>query len=360
MEEERRLDEPASNGWKTWGPYLSERQWGTVREDYSPGGTAWEAFSHDAARSRAYRWGEDGLFGISDDQQILCFALALWNGRDPILKERLFGLTNSEGNHGEDVKECYYYLDATPTHSYLKGLYKYPQRRVSVRAARRGEPPARQGRSGIRADRHRRVRGQPLLRRGHRVREALGLGHLHPRSPCTTAARKTADVHLLPQLVVPQHLVVGLSGSQARAGVGRRRRLRRERGVGDVPAVSRGRAPLALHRERDQRPPPVRIAGSPAVISRTRFTSTSSKATQARSTRAGAGPRLRRTTVSRFRRAATPASACACPPAPTTIRSPASTASSTGVVERPTISTTAFRRPSPRISGSCSGRRWPA
>jgi hypothetical protein len=128
MEEETRLNEPAERGWKLWGPYLSERQWGTVREDYSSGGTAWEALSHDAARSRAYRWGEDGLLGISDDQQMLCFALALWNGRDPILKERLFGLTNSEGNHGEDVKECYYYLDATPTHSYLKALYKYPQR----------------------------------------------------------------------------------------------------------------------------------------------------------------------------------------------------------------------------------------
>jgi hypothetical protein len=128
MEEERRLDEPAEGGWKTWGPYVSDRQWGTVREDYSPGGTAWDALSHDASRSRAYRWGEDGIFGISDDQQILCFALALWNGRDPILKERLFGLTNSEGNHGEDVKECYYYLDATPTHSYLQALYKYPQR----------------------------------------------------------------------------------------------------------------------------------------------------------------------------------------------------------------------------------------
>jgi hypothetical protein len=128
MEEERRLDEPAVAGWKMWGPYLSERQWGTVREDYSAGGTAWDSFSHDVARSRAYRWGEDGICGISDDQQILCFALALWNGRDPILKERLFGLTNSEGNHGEDVKESYYYLDATPTHSYLKALYKYPQR----------------------------------------------------------------------------------------------------------------------------------------------------------------------------------------------------------------------------------------
>jgi hypothetical protein len=113
--------------WRQWGPYLSERQWGTVREDYSPGGTAWEYFPHEHARSRAYRWGEDGLAGFSDDWQHLCLSLALWNGKDPILKERLFGLTNAEGNHGEDVKELYYYLDATPTHSYLKYLYKYPQ-----------------------------------------------------------------------------------------------------------------------------------------------------------------------------------------------------------------------------------------
>ena len=113
--------------WKKWGPYLSERQWGTVREDYSENGDAWNFFTHDHARSRAYRWGEDGLAGISDDQQRLCFALALWNGKDPILKERLFGLTNSEGNHGEDVKEYYFYLDSTPTHSYMKYLYKYPQ-----------------------------------------------------------------------------------------------------------------------------------------------------------------------------------------------------------------------------------------
>ena len=125
-----RLEE-ARNGklaWKRWGPYLSERQWGTVREDYSDSGDAWNYFSHDQARSRAYRWGEDGLAGISDDQQRLCFALALWNGKDPIIKERLFGLTNSEGNHGEDVKEYYFYLDSTPTHSSLKYLYKYPQR----------------------------------------------------------------------------------------------------------------------------------------------------------------------------------------------------------------------------------------
>src|SRR5438034_10375730 len=127
--EQKRLNEAreAQIPWKKWGPYLSERQWGTVREDYSADGNAWDYFSHDQARSRAYRWGEDGLAGFSDDKQRICFALALWNGRDPILKERLFGLTNSEGNHGEDVKEYYFYLDSTPTHSYMKYLYKYPQ-----------------------------------------------------------------------------------------------------------------------------------------------------------------------------------------------------------------------------------------
>ena len=120
-------DAPGRASWKHWGPYLSERQWGTVREDYSAHGEAWDSFPHDHARSRAYRWGEDGIAGMSDADQHLCLSLALWNGRDSILKERLFGLTNGEGNHGEDVKECYYYLDATPTHSYLKMLYKYPQ-----------------------------------------------------------------------------------------------------------------------------------------------------------------------------------------------------------------------------------------
>jgi len=127
--EQRRLNETREQGipWKKWGPYLSERQWGTVREDYSGDGNAWDYFSHDQSRSRAYRWGEDGLAGISDDKQKLCFSIALWNRRDRILKERLFGLTNSEGNHGEDVKEYYFYLDSTPTHSYMKYLYKYPQ-----------------------------------------------------------------------------------------------------------------------------------------------------------------------------------------------------------------------------------------
>ena len=130
MSAERTRLEEARQGqaaWKKWGPYLSERQWGTVREDYSANGDAWNHFPHDQARSRAYRWGEDGLAGVSDDQQRICVALALWNGKDPILKERLFGLTNSEGNHGEDVKEYYFYLDSTPTHSYMKYLYKYPQ-----------------------------------------------------------------------------------------------------------------------------------------------------------------------------------------------------------------------------------------
>src|SRR3974390_2054223 len=127
--EQRRLNTAREEGvpWRLWGPYLSERQGGTVREDYSQDGNAWDYFSHDQARSRAYHWGEDGIAGISDERQFLCFALALWNGRDPILKERMFGLTNGEGNHGEDVKEYYFYLDSTPTPSYMKYLYKYPQ-----------------------------------------------------------------------------------------------------------------------------------------------------------------------------------------------------------------------------------------
>ncbi len=129
--EQQRLaeGEARTKHWKRWGPYLAERAWGTVREDYSPNGTAWEYFPHDHARSRVYRWTEDGILGICDNHQYLCFALAFWNGKDSILKERLFGLSGNEGNHGEDLKEVYYYLDATPTNSYLKGLYKYPQAR---------------------------------------------------------------------------------------------------------------------------------------------------------------------------------------------------------------------------------------
>src|SRR3954468_12773224 len=128
--EQKRLEADHSRKayWKRWGPYVSDRAWGTVREDYSATGEAWEFFPHDHARSRAYRWNEDGIAGICDRRQKICFAIALWNGNDPILKERFFGLTGNQGNHGEDVKEYYFYLDSTPTHSYMKMLYKYPQR----------------------------------------------------------------------------------------------------------------------------------------------------------------------------------------------------------------------------------------
>ena len=169
--EHERLEEARTGAvaWKAWGPYLSERQWGTVREDDSAGGDAWNAFTHDEARSKAYRWGEDGLAGVSDSQQRLCLALALWNGADPILKERIFGLTNSEGNHGEDAKEYWFYLDSTPTHSYMKWAYKYPQ--AAFPYAQLVEPRPRTRRTGARPARDRRVRRGSLLRRRRRVRE---------------------------------------------------------------------------------------------------------------------------------------------------------------------------------------------
>ena len=170
--EGRRLAEEFApgQGWKKWGPYLSERQWGTVREDYSADGAAWEYFPHEHARSRAYRWGEDGIAGCCDRSQTLCLALALWNGHDPILKERLFGLTNSQGNHGEDVKEIYYYLDATPTHSYLRMLYKYPQAEFPYAQAGQRKPAARCVAARIRTDGHGRVRRRSLLRCVRRIR----------------------------------------------------------------------------------------------------------------------------------------------------------------------------------------------
>ncbi len=149
--ESQRLEEDALRqaNWKRWGPYLSERQWATVREDYSPDGQSWTHFSHDHARSRAYRWGEDGLLGITDRECRLCFAAALWNTQDPFLKERLFGLTGPQGNHGEDVKECYYYLDSTPTHSYMRALYQYPAGPLPLRSVGRGEPAAEQAGAGV-------------------------------------------------------------------------------------------------------------------------------------------------------------------------------------------------------------------
>ena len=208
--EQKRLNEAREAGipWKKWGPYLSERQWGTVREDYSENGNAWDYFTHDQSRSRAYRWGEDGLGGISDDKQRLCFALALWNERDPILKERAFGLTNSEGNHGEDVKEYYFYVDSTPTHSYMKYLYKYPQREFPYRDLvetnrRRTKDELEYELLDTGA-----FAGRPVLRRLPRVRQGGAGGHPdqgvgpQPREGGGPAAPP-------PDVVVPEHLVVG-------------------------------------------------------------------------------------------------------------------------------------------------------
>ena len=199
--EEVRLEEARERKkhWKRWGPYLSERAWGTVREDYSPHGTAWDYFPHDQARSRAYRWNEDGLAGISDRRQVLCFSVALWNGRDPILKERLFGLTGSQGNHGEDVKELYYYLDSTPTHSYMKYLYKYPQSEYPY--ARLVEENARKGRAG---------REVELIDTGVFAEDRYfdvfveyakdGIDDLHVRIEVHNRGPDAAELHLLPTL----------------------------------------------------------------------------------------------------------------------------------------------------------------
>ena len=258
-----RLDEARQQKapWKKWGPYLSERQWGTVREDYSENGDAWNFFTHDHARSRAYRWGEDGIAGISDDQQRLCFALALWNGKDPILKERLFGLTNSEGNHGEDVKEYYFYLDSTPTHSYMKYLYKYPQAAfpyadlvTTNRRRSRQEMEYELLDTGVfKDDRYFDVF----------VEYAKGGARRHPRAdhggqPRTGRRRPASPA----DAVVPQRLVgvdrgVEPGGREAadHAGPGTGRR---HRGDGDASAAGRlhhvvpGRRAAPLHRERNQ------------------------------------------------------------------------------------------------------------
>ena len=192
--EERRLEETRQRKahWNRWGPFLSERAWGTVREDYSPDGAAWEYLPHEYARSKAYRWNEDGLAGICDRHQKICFALALWNGRDPILKERLFGLTGNEGNHGEDVKECYYYLDNTPTHSYMKYLYKYPQAAfpyAQLLAENRARTPPG---AGIRTGGYRGFRREPLLRRVRGVRQGFAGRYSDPHQRLQPRARSGA------------------------------------------------------------------------------------------------------------------------------------------------------------------------
>ena len=258
--EHARLEEARAGQapWKAWGPYLSERQWGTVREDYSPGGDAWDYFPHDQARSRAYRWGEDGIAGMCDERQRLCLALALWNGADPILKERMFGLTNSQGNHGEDVKEYWFYVDSTPTHSYLKCQYKYPQRAfpyedLVATNARRGKQDMEYELldTGI-FDEDRYFDVVVEYAKGAHD-DILMLVTAHNRGP------EAASLHLLPTPLVSQHVVVGRRGREAhRGGRGRRRRARRPSGVGGLAAARRLLGAAALLRERDQQRAPLR------------------------------------------------------------------------------------------------------
>ena len=226
--EQKRLNDAREAGipWKQWGPYLSERQWGTVREDYSQDGNAWDYFTHDQSRSRAYRWGEDGLAGISDDHQRLCFALALWNGRDPILKERMFGLTNSQGNHGEDVKEYYFYVDSTPTHSYMKYLYKYPQREFPYadlvetnRRRTREELEYELVDTGIFDDNRYFDVFVEYAKAG--PDDILIRVSVHNRGP------EAARLHAAADAVVPEHLVVG----RRRPEAGPARRRRSDRGL---------------------------------------------------------------------------------------------------------------------------------
>ena len=269
--EQRRLDEARLGGaaWKKWGPYLSERQWGTVREDYSENGDAWNYFTHDHARSRAYRWGEDGLAGISDDKQRLCFALALWNGKDPILKERLFGLTNSEGNHGEDVKEYYFYLDSTPTHSYMKYLYKYPQAAYPY--------------DDLVATNRRRSREEfeyELLDTGvfneDRYFDVFveyakaGPEDILVRITAVNRGPDAADLHLLPTLWFRNDWSAWIAPSNERPtshASHRSRPGRRNRGrglscrLGRVLPLLRRRRPAPFHRERDEPRAPLSRAG---------------------------------------------------------------------------------------------------
>ena len=284
--EQKRLNEAREKRipWKKWGPYLSERQWGTVREDYSTDGNAWDYFSHDQSRSRAYRWGEDGLGGISDDKQRLCFALALWNGHDPILKERLFGLTNREGNHGEDVKEYYFYIDSTPTHSYMKYLYKYPQREFPYRdlvegnrAVARGDEYELLDTGVFDDDRYFDV----FVEYAKAAPEDI-LIRITVHNRGTGAGPPPSAAHAL----VPEHLVVGQgtrtieSRSLREAGAGGDRSVTPR--ARHLPAALRGRTGPAVHGERKQRRAVSGISRTPRPTSRTRSTPTSSPAVATR------------------------------------------------------------------------------
>ena len=287
--ESGRLDEArAGVPWKRWGPYLSERQWGTVREDYSENGDAWNYFSHDQARSRAYRWGEDGIAGISDDQQRLCFALALWNGHDPILKERLFGLTNSEGNHGEDVKEYYFYLDSHADPLLHEVPLQVPAGGVPVRRPGRRPIGAAAGTSSSTScstpgvfdeDRYFDVFVE--------YAKASPEDMLDPDHGPQPRAR-AGDASCPADALVPQHLVVG--GGQRPGRAARRRRRVDARPIaeashpssGDASSTATASRDAAVHRERDQHRAPLRRAEPHARTSRTASTTTSSTASATR------------------------------------------------------------------------------
>ena len=252
--------------WRLWGPYLAGRQWGTVREDYSEDADPWGFFPFEHARARAYRWGEDGLGGISDRYGFLNFSVALWNGRDPILKERLFGLTNEEGNHGEDAKEYWWAVDGTPTHSWMQWLYRYPQAEFPYEQLRSGERRTESAGARVRARRHRRPRRGPVLRRPGDLCQGVAGGRLHRRHRHQPRPRPGAAAPAAAGLV-PQHLVVGprqaaghadpAAGAHAdrdRAGGGRGR----ARLPGPVHPGRRGQPRRPLLRQRDERRRPVR------------------------------------------------------------------------------------------------------
>ena len=261
-----------ANPWYEWGPYLAERAWGTVREDYSDNGDAWDSFPHDHARSRAYRWNEDGMAGISDIRHELCLALALWNGTDPILKERMFGLTGPQGNHGEDVKEYWWYLDGLPSHAWLRWRYHYPQAAFPYQELI--DENGRRGfrRSRVRAARHRRVRRRALLDRRRLVRESIahrGAGANHGREPRAGVGR----ARRAPDVVVPQHLALVQLGRRARAVLRRTRSPSSTNGWAATASKLRPRPTVPepearVLQQRDQHRPPLRRRADHALSER--------------------------------------------------------------------------------------------
>jgi len=351
--------------WHQWGPYLAERAWGTVREDYSPGGTAWEAFDHDQARSRAYRWNEDGMGGICDDQQRLCFAIALWNGRDPILKERAFGLTGNQGNHGEDVKEYYFYQDATPSHSYLRYLYKYPQ----------GEYPY----ARLVEENRRRGRQQPsfnLLDSGLfeqqrywdlQVEYAKAEPQLiHIRLTARNRGPEQARLHLIPQLWFRN------SWSWDDDPSPRPRLEARREGEGNAWRVQARHPELGDYHLYGQRPCELLVTENesnserlwglpnPGPYVKDAFHRRIVTGERGVVNPSGEGASLAPGTSSRWPPGSRNRSTWCSAPAPWTIPSPVTTPCSPAAAPRPMSSTTSCcPRPTPRITASCASA-WPA